>query len=92
MRLDPKDVDLSALGKMVDPFRMGKQILIAIPRQDDFKTLKVLAKNGRIMLWISSTASEIQTKSLKAAASGIVGPNHVQLHLNDKKRSKGLEL
>jgi glycerophosphoryl diester phosphodiesterase len=74
---------------MIDSYGIGKQILIASPRQDDCKSLKALAKNVRTMLWIGGTASEIQEKFQQAAASGFNGLDQVQLHLNDKKEAQG---
>jgi len=87
--LDIKDVDLKRLGKMIDEYKVNKQILIASPRQSDCKTLKKITKNLRTMIWLGGSSDEIKRKFAKVVESGFAGVDQVQLHLNDKKKIYG---
>ncbi len=83
--LDIKDVDLQQLGQMINNYKVGPQILVCSPRQDDCKTLKAVAGGVRSMLWMGGTAKEIKSKFYAAQESGFEGLDQVQLHLNDLK-------
>ena len=86
--LDIKAVDLKALGRLIDQFKVNKQVLIASPRQSDCQKLKKITKGLRTMIWIGGSGSDIKKKFSRVVDSKFAGVDQVQLHLHDRKSSR----
>ena len=82
--LDIKDVDLEQLGALIARFAVGRQVLIASPRQRDCQTLRAIAAGVRTMLWIGGPAEAIKEAFAAVRASGFAGLDQVQVHLNER--------
>lgn len=83
--LDLKELDLKALGELIDRYEVNEQIIFTHKIQDNCIRMKQIAQGVRSMLWIGGTAEQIEQKFDAALASGFNGLDQVQIHLNDDK-------
>lgn len=81
--LDLKDVDLTALAKMIQDYDMAEQVIFTHKNQQNCITMKQYVKNMKTMLWIGGKAEAIKEKFHAALETGFEGLSQVQLHLND---------
>ncbi len=81
--LDLKDVDLSALAKMIQDYHLAEQVIFTHKNQQNCITMKQYLKNMKTMLWIGGKGQAIKDKFNTALQNDFEGLDQVQLHLND---------
>lgn len=81
--LDLKELDLQALGRLIDSYGVNEQIIFTHKIQDNCIRMKQIARGVRSMLWIGGNAEQIEGKFDAALDNGFEGLDQVQIHLND---------
>lgn len=83
--LDLKDVDLDALGLLIDRYGINEQIIFAHHVQENCRRMKEIAPGVRSMLWIGGSRQQIRQRYAAARDSGFLGLDQVQIHLNARR-------
>ncbi|RYM06523.1 glycerophosphodiester phosphodiesterase family protein [Sporolactobacillus sp. THM7-7] len=79
--LDLKKVDLDDLGRLIDRFKINKQVIFTHNVQENCRRMKEIAAGVKSMLWIGGGPDQIRDKFSKVLKSEFSGLDQVQIHL-----------
>ena len=80
--LDLKEVDLRALGELIDRYGVNGQVIFTHKIQDNCRSMKQIARGVRTMQWIGGNPEQIRGTYLQLVENGFDGLDQIQFHLH----------